>query len=215
MGTVTATCVTQGLQARTSIDDTPTGIDKAGVDGLDVTVSGGVGDQVLDLAHHGGRDKALYAYADEDAAWWAERLEQDVPPGRFGENLRLEGVDVGAAVIGTRWRLGTQVVVEVTEPRVPCSTFQHHMGDRPGWVKDFTAANRTGTYLRVLAPGRVAPGDEVTVVRVPDHGVTIAGWFGGNEPADARALLDAAEDGELDLATTLAAYARSVVARAG
>lgn len=215
MASVTATCITQQLQERTGVDSAPTGIDKGPVDGLDVTISGGVGDQVLDLQHHGGRDKALYAYADEDAEWWAEQLGDDVPPGRFGENLRLEGIDPGAAVIGTRWRLGEQVVVEVTEPRVPCATFQHHMGDRSGWVRDFTAANRTGTYLRVLAPGRVEPGDRVVVEHVPDHGVTVAGWFGDNDPDDARTLLAAADAGDLDLGTALEGYLRYVLEKAG
>lgn len=196
MGHITATCVTQALQQRTSTDPTPTGIDKGPIDVLEVRRAGALGDQVLDTAHHGGVDKALYAYADEDAQWWADQLDEEIPPGRFGENLRTSGLDLGQCVIGTRMLLGADVLVEVTEPRVPCSTFQHHMAGHDDWVERFRAANRTGVYLRVLSPGAVTAGDEVEVQHVPDHGVTIARWFGEPTEEDARKLLaaDEAED---------------------
>lgn len=211
---VTATCITQRVHERTGTDDAPSGIDKGSVERVELTTTGIVGDKVLDTEHHGGVDKAAYAYADEDAAWWGERLGQDVPPGRFGENLRTIGIDWRDAVIGSRWTIGGTVVVEVSEPRVPCGTFQHHMGDRSGWVKDFTAAGRTGSYLRVLEPGTVTAGDEIEVVHVPAHGVTIGGWFSRNDPADARALL-AAEDAEWRLPAALRGYVEWVLARAG
>lgn len=196
MATITATCVTRSLQQSTAMDPRPTGIDKGPVARLEVRRAGALDDQVLDTAHHGGVDKALYLYADEDAAWWAEQLEEAVDPGRFGENLRSSGLDVGALVIGTRLVVGDDMVrLEVSEPRVPCATFQHHMG-RDGWVERFTDENRTGTYLRVLSPGTISAGDEIVVDHVPDHGVTIAGWFGRRDAGDARALLDADEADE-------------------
>ena len=204
MGRITATCVTQELKQSTAMDPRPTGIDKGPVSSIEVRRAGALGDQVLDTAHHGGVDKALYAYADEDAAWWAEQLDEEVEPGRFGENLRTSGIDVGALVIGTRLRIGDDVLVEVSEPRVPCTTFQHHMGDREGWVRWFTEENRTGTYLRVLSPGTITADDEVVVDHVPDHGVTIAGWFGSPTIEDARALVAADEaDDEWQMASSL------------
>ncbi len=194
-GTVVGTCVTQALHRRTRSSDARTGIDKAAVDAIVVTPDGVEGDRVLDTRHHGGHDKAVYAYSQEDADWWAEQLSEAVPPGRFGENLRIAGVDVSDAVIGQRWQVGADVQLEVSEPRVPCSTFQHHMDDRPGWVRWFTQVGRTGTYLRVLQGGRIAPGDPVVVTHTPAHGVTVRGWFTAGSPADARALLDAEVDG--------------------
>ena len=77
------------------------------------------GDDQADRTVHGGPDKAVYAYAREDALWWAARLGRDVPPGMFGENLTVEGVDVSGAVIGERWRIGT-VELQVCQPRLPC-----------------------------------------------------------------------------------------------
>src|SRR3954465_13635148 len=77
------------------------------------------GDRQADLRVHGGPDKAVYAYASEDAAWWAQQLGRDLPPGMFGENLTTEGVDVSGAVVGERWRIGT-AELEVCQPRLPC-----------------------------------------------------------------------------------------------
>ncbi|MGZ4480528.1 MAG: MOSC domain-containing protein [Nocardioidaceae bacterium] len=151
-----------------------TAIDKRPVPGrVPVHALGAEGDQQLDTRHHGGVDQALYAYAREDAAWWAAELGYDVPPGRFGENLSTEGLDVTGAAIGERWRIGDDgVLVQVTSPRVPCATFQGWM-DEPHWVKRFTARGAPGAYLRVLHTGTVGAGDAIEVVHRPDHRVTV------------------------------------------
>lgn len=211
-GQVTAVCVTRALQPRTASSTVPTGIDKAPVDSIRVTPTGVVGDRVMDTEHHGGRDKAVYVYAEEDAGWWAEQLEESVPPGRFGENLRTRGIDLVTAVIGERWRIGAEVIVEVSEPRVPCATFRHHMGDRVGWVKRFSAVGRTGAYLRVLDGGEVIPGASVSVVSRPDHGVPVGRWFTENRPEDARALL-AAEHAGWRMGPALRAYVDRALAQ--
>lgn len=212
-GTLTAVCTTRALQPRTRSTTTPSGIDKAAVDGAVLTALGVEGDQVLDERHHGGVDKAAYAYADEDAAWWAAELGEAIPPGRFGENLRTTGIDLVGAVIGERWRIGGGVLVEVSEPRVPCSTFQHHMGDRSGWVRRFAEAGRCGTYLRVLEGGPVSAGDAVEVVERPAHGVTVGGWFTDPDVTAATALLAAERDG-WRMAEALRAHVWDVARRA-
>jgi MOSC domain-containing protein YiiM len=201
-GVVEAVCVTFAVKADGPTDRT--GIDKRAVEVVVLRDGGVEGDSVLDTRDHGGRDKAVYAYDGEDADWWAEQLGRDVPPGWFGDNLRLRGTAVTGAVIGERWRIGDQVVVEVTQPRVPCVTFQRHT-EEPHWVKRFAEAGRTGAYLRVLTGGEVRAGDRVVVTHRPEHGVTVGRWFVEQDPADARALLAAEQDG-LDLAPSLVAY---------
>jgi MOSC domain-containing protein YiiM len=180
-----------------------TAIDKRPVDEpLRVRPLGLYGDVQASRKHHGGVTKALYAYADEDARVWADALGRDIPPGLFGENLRTSGLDVSGAEIGERWRIGDELVVEVTFPRTPCATFQRRMGE-PQWVRRFTEAGMPGAYLRVVHSGTIAAGDSVEVVSRPGHGVTVASWF---TAADARqsAALDAAErDGTVRLAPEL------------
>ena len=148
-----------------------TAIDKVAVAGAVKIGSYGVyADVQADRKHHGGIDKALYAYAAEDAAYWAEQLGRDLPPGWFGENLRTEGIDVNAALVGERWRIGDRVAVEVTMPRTPCQTFARWVGGEHerGWVRRFSDERRLGPYLRVLVTGRVAAGDEITVTHRPE-----------------------------------------------
>ena len=132
-----------------------------------------VGDDVqVDKKHHGGVYQAVYAYAAEDYHWWSRELERQLGPGTFGENLTTEGIDVTNAEIGERWRVGT-ALLEVTDPRIPCSTLGARMGI-PGFVKRFAAARRFGAYLMILEEGEVEAGDRIETLHRPGHGVTIA-----------------------------------------
>lgn len=147
-----------------------TGIDKRPVArGVKIGPFGARGDVQVNRKHHGGLDKALYAYAQEDAEHWERELGREVPPGFFGENLRTEGIDVNAARIGEVWQIGERVQVAVTMPRTPCQTFSRWLGgsDERGWVKRFAAERRLGPYLRVLRGGVVKPGDEIVVTPAP------------------------------------------------
>ena len=189
MSLVTAVCRVDRLH-RDSGTIGITAIDKRPVDGpVRVRPLGLHADVQADRKHHGGEDQAVYAYADEDAAYFAESLGRDVPPGLFGENLRTSGVDVTGAVTGERWRIGATLELEVTIPRTPCGTFARRMKvDR--WVKRFAEEGRPGAYLRVLRSGPVAAGDPIVVTHRPDHGVTIGEIFAGLSPEQARAVLD-------------------------
>lgn len=135
--------------------------------------SGVVGDHIGDQRHHGGDDQAVYAFAREDLDRWAERLGREIPNGLFGENLTTAGLDPNTAVLGEVWRIGDEVELTVTAPRVPCATFAARMAE-PGWLKTFTADGRPGSYLRVSRAGALATGDPVEVVHRPDHGVTVS-----------------------------------------
>jgi MOSC domain-containing protein YiiM len=158
------------------------GIDKHPADGpVRVTVpgwgaSGLAGDSILDKPHHGGPDQAVYAYAREDLQAWERELGRSLRAGFFGENLTTVGVDVTAAVIGERWRVGDELVLQVTSPRIPCVTFEAQMG-RPGWIKRFTREGVPGAYLRVLVPGEIRAGDRVVVEDRPGSPATIGRSF--------------------------------------
>ena len=119
-----------------------TAIDKRPVEGpVKVHKLGVRGDVQASRLDHGGEDQAVYAYSQADADFWAGALGRELPPGIFGENLRVSGIDATGAVIGERWKIGLDVELEVTSPRVPCAAFQRRMGE-PQWVKRFTAEGR-------------------------------------------------------------------------
>ncbi|GAA0908549.1 MOSC domain-containing protein [Virgisporangium aurantiacum] len=153
-----------------------TGIDKRPVTGparLDVPGDGGSGvggDLIGDGSVHGGGDQAVYAYAREDLDAWSAELGRPLANGQFGENLTTLGLDVTGALIGEHWRIGG-VLLEVTAPRIPCTTFARWM-DEPRWIKRFTERAVSGAYLRVLEPGPVEAGSAIEVVHRPGHGVT-------------------------------------------
>lgn len=153
-----------------------TGIDKKPVDGT-VAVHGlGLnGDVQVNRKHHGGEGQAVYAYAQEDADFWIAELGRELPPGRFGENLRTSGLDLRNAVLGDRWRIGT-ALFEVTAWRTPCANFARFW-DVPDLVRRFAAHGATGAYLRVLETGGIGAGDAVEVVSRPDHGITVGTAF--------------------------------------
>ncbi|WP_228942562.1 MOSC domain-containing protein [Nocardioides sp. Leaf374] len=158
-----------------------TSIDKSPVRGpVRATAAGLVGDEVSNRRHHGGPDKAVYAYAREALDDWAAELGHDLPDGQLGENLTVSGLDVDDCEIGERWEVG-EVVLEVRSPRTPCRTlsgWMDHCGlPAEAWLRRFTERARPGAYLRVLGEGALAAGDEVRVRHRPGHGVTVALMF--------------------------------------
>jgi MOSC domain-containing protein YiiM len=135
--------------------------------------SGLVGDFIGNQKFHGGDDQAVYAYAREDLDAWEIQLQRTLINGNFGENLTTSGVDLTAARIGERWRVGNDgLVLEVSAPRTPCRTFQAFL-NLNHWMKTFIQAAKPGAYLRVLSPGSVRAGDPIAVEYRPDHDVTI------------------------------------------
>jgi MOSC domain-containing protein YiiM len=133
------------------------------------------GDEQADRKAHGGPDKAVYAYAVEDARWWEEKLGRSLQYGGFGENLTTEGIAVNDALIGERWQIGT-TVLEVSEPRVPCWRLGVRMNDEM-FPRRFTEALRPGAYLRIIVEGNLGAGDEIRVIDRPKHDLTIRDVF--------------------------------------
>lgn len=184
-----------------------TAIDKRPVDGqVEVGELGLGGDRQINRSH-GGKDKAVYVYADEDAAWWADELGREIPPGLFGENLRTAGLEVTGALIGGRWRIG-DVLLEVRGPRTPCENLSLRMGVEKFHVR-FNASGRVGALCRVVEPGVVSAGDQVVVEPSPDHDVTVGDLAVGPDAGQMQRLLDSG----VPLVSGLRAKARRIVAR--
>src|SRR6266436_5072359 len=133
------------------------------------------GDDQADRLAHGGPDKAVYAYAVEDARWWEQEIGRALAFGEFGENLTTERIELNQALVGERWQIGT-TVLEVSEPRIPCWRLGVRMNDNL-FPRRFTEALRPGAYLRIVGEGDVGAGDEIRVVERPDHDLTIRDVF--------------------------------------
>lgn len=149
------------------------------------------GDDQADRQVHGGRDKAVYAYAHEDYDAWQEGYGIATAPGLFGENLTVEGIDLRQSIVGERWEVGS-AILEVAQPRLPCFKLGIRMND-PRFPKRFQTEGRMGAYFRILREGDVGAGDAIEIVSRPEHGVTLADMVGAlHDPAKAELLGDVA-----------------------
>ncbi|MGH3317441.1 MAG: MOSC domain-containing protein, partial [Nocardioidaceae bacterium] len=158
-----------GRLRRTAIDKRPV------TDAVAVGELGVAGDEQADVKYHGGRDKAVYAFAREDLDRWEQVLGHSLHDGQFGENLTTSGIDINEALVGERWRVG-EALLEVCSVRIPCRVFANWLQE-PGWVRRFTADARPGPYLRVVEPGLVAAGDPIAVEHRPTHALTVSTVF--------------------------------------
>ncbi|MFL5869235.1 MAG: MOSC domain-containing protein [Thermoleophilaceae bacterium] len=191
----------RGKPVRTGIWKLPAaGRVHAGREGL-------AGDVQADRRVHGGPDMAVYSYAREDEDWWETQLGRELANGTFGENLTLRGVDVTAARVGERWRIG-EALLEVSAPRIPCWKLGVKMDD-PRFVKTFARALRPGAYLRVIEEGELAAGDDLELVDRPDHAVSVGliaeAYLADHSLAPRLLAADALPDSWRDWATARAA----------
>ena len=137
-----------------------TGIFKRPVESpVEILAGGPAGDTISDTENHGGPDQAVYLFGAPDYAWWSEELGRELPPGTFGENLTVSGLESSLLCVGDRLEIGP-VVLEVTAPRIPCLTLAVRMGE-PAFLKRFRWAERPGVYCRVIRTGEVRAGDSV------------------------------------------------------
>jgi len=140
-----------------------------------VTKLGLEGDVIVSKKHHGGPDQAVYVYGMGDYEWWSQALGKDIAPGTFGENLTISELESGQFNIGDYLHT-PEVTLQVTAPRIPCSTFAGRMDD-PQWVKRFRQAERPGLYCRVLREGLVRTGDAVSMEIYQGETISIPEMF--------------------------------------
>jgi MOSC domain-containing protein YiiM len=82
----------------------------------------------------------------------------DVSPGDFAENITTEGIDLVSLPIGTKVRIGGEVVGEVSQIGKECHTrcaIYYQAGD--------CVMPKEGIFIKVLRGGKVRAGDNVTV----------------------------------------------------
>ncbi len=134
------------------------------------------GDNVADVANHGGSFRALHALASEDLTHWERELGTTIRPGLLGENLTTLDIDLNQCVVGEEWLVGTARLT-VTAPRRPGLKLWRWLElqgvDDPDLPQRYLAHGRPGLYLTVLGRGFVAAGDPIDVSWVPPHGVTV------------------------------------------
>jgi MOSC domain-containing protein YiiM len=113
------------------------------------------GDGVGDARIHGGKDLAVCAYFVDHFPHWKTKLDREIKPGAFGENLSLAGINETQINIGDIFRLG-EAEIEVSQPRQPCHKLNKFF-DLQSMACKVQTTGYTGCYFRVKKTGWVEP----------------------------------------------------------
>jgi MOSC domain-containing protein YiiM len=146
-------------------EEVRTGGAKRPVPGALLRFEGFDGDGQADLVNHGGPEKAVCVYPFDHYAHWERVFGRRLEWGAFSENLTVSGAVETEVCIGDVFRVG-DAVVQVSQPRTPCSKLAGKNGERllTKWVGQ---SGYTGYYLRVLSEGDVSVDDAFE--RVENH----------------------------------------------
>jgi MOSC domain-containing protein YiiM len=121
---------------------------------------------------HGGPLQAVLLIARETVDALVDR-GYPLFYGALGENLTTAGLDPRTLRAGQRYRIGEQVLIELTKPRAPCSTLdvygsslRHEIWDRAMKSGDPSSPHwgMSGFYASVAAGGLIVAGAPVTLV---------------------------------------------------
>lgn len=132
------------------------------------TFTGFVGDEHASW-RHGGTERAVHQYnPDHYADWQAESTQEPqlYEAGAYGENVVTTNLSEENVCIGDLFRLGKDVLLEVSEPRHPC----HKLNSRFRWERALNRTIRTGRSgwnMRVLRTGIVCKADSMVLVKRP------------------------------------------------
>jgi MOSC domain-containing protein YiiM len=147
------------------------GVPKRPLPEASVTVLGIEGDGHAHPEIHGGPDRAVLLITAEGVEELAA-LGFPLSYGSLGENLTTQGIGRRDWRVGQHWRIGADVVIEITKRRAPCQQLNvygpglqaaiydelTHAGDpaSPKW-------GLSGVYASVVTPGMVRPGDAIVL----------------------------------------------------
>ena len=136
------------------------------------------GDVLCDRESHGGIDQAVYAFSFKHYEYWKE-LYPDLEwtaGGMFGENLTIDDLDETKVHVGDTFKIGREVVIQVTKPRPPCLKLAIKFNDT-AILKQFWKNSMCGVYFKVIQTGFVKEGDVLEQIKSFPENPTIAAIY--------------------------------------
>lgn len=109
-------------------------------------------------SHADGTHRQLSLLGQEDIDFM-RKLGVDVKPGDFAENITTEGVELSSYPIGTRFRIGGHILLELTQIGKTC-----HQGCEIRNLVGTCIMPKKGVFCRILSGGVVRPGDSFEVL---------------------------------------------------
>jgi len=146
----------RGILIQLNISDG--GMPKTALPSAQVTVDGMVGDRHRNLLLHGGRDRAICLFSQEQYEWLGQAHGIELPFGSVGENFTTYGIDFAQLAPGDRLRCGP-CLIEITKVRYPCRNLTKWHPKLHKLVK-----GNSGWMAKVIEEGEVKVGDEIEVV---------------------------------------------------
>ena len=116
-------------------------------------------DHGLEGDAHAGKWHRQVSFLASESIEEAKKRGLDVTFGDFAENIATEGIDWKTLPIGTRVRLGQEVLVEITQIGKECHNkcaIYYKAGD--------CIMPREGVFARVLEEGKIRTGDEINII---------------------------------------------------
>lgn len=111
-------------------------------------------------AHAGAWHRQVSLLARESIDKMQGRLAGiELKPGDFAENITTSGIAVMELPVGTRLKIGSRAVLEVTQIGKEC-----HLSCEIRRLVGDCVMPREGIFARVIEPGEMRPGDEITIV---------------------------------------------------
>jgi MOSC domain-containing protein YiiM len=142
MGSITAVCIGPVKHER-----------KEQVESAELVVGHG-----LEGDAHAGSDRQVSLLAVEAIDRMREKMPELVP-GDFAENLTTEGLSLELVRIGSRLKIGTGIVLEVTQIGKAC-----HRACNIRKIVGDCVMPREGIFARVVQGGTVRKGDEIAFI---------------------------------------------------
>ncbi len=112
--------------------------------------------------HADGTHRQLSLLALEDIEYMRS-MGADVHPGDFAENITTEGVELYTCPVGTRFGIGDDIELVLTQIGKECHqgcAIRQQVGD--------CIMPRRGVFCRILKGGIVRPGDSFRIISRPD-----------------------------------------------
>ncbi len=148
------------------------GIAKDQVTELKVTSNGIFGDDVENHDFHGGSDRVICVYSYEHYGFWEQLYKQPLSKAAFGENLTVKGMTEREVNIGDIYQIG-EVIVQVSQGRVPCSTINKYT-HIPTLVNKIIEYGYTGYFFRVLEEGQIYSNSSIKLLKKDPNGLSIS-----------------------------------------
>lgn len=154
------------------INISPGGLPKLPIKEAAATPFGIEGDRHNHPNIHGGPRKALLLIAREVVDDLASR-GYPLFYGAMGENLTTEGIDHRTWRAGQRYRLGNDVLIELTQPRGPCTALHVYGAELPADIFDKSVKvgdarspkwGMSGFYAAVVKGGLIFPGAPIILI---------------------------------------------------